>query len=290
MAFPDEIPTVLEGVERALEAALPAERREPGVLHEAMRYTVLGGGKRLRPLLAHAAASAVGVRDDDAVRAVAVSVELVHCYSLVHDDLPCMDDDDLRRGRPTVHRAWDEATAVLVGDALQARAFGVLAEAGVPAATVALLAEAAGSLGMAGGQAMDLAFEHALPDRDELERMFRLKTGALIAAAVRMPATLDENVSSESEAALGDYADAIGLAFQIVDDLLDIEGSTEQLGKPAGSDAEQGKATWPGRFGVEAARARVDELEERAAGALARLPGDTRGLAWLARRLLHRVS
>ena len=276
-------------IDAALEGVLPPSTTPPESLHEAMRYAVFNGGKRIRPLLVSAAAEALD-RMPEAFDACACAVELVHCYSLVHDDLPAMDDDDLRRGRPTLHRAWDEATAILAGDALLTLAFECLAEANAPAPVYGVLAGASGSRGMVGGQVLDMAFEATRPSREALERMFRLKTGALIRAAVEMPAAYDHEPDHPVRGALAEYAESIGLAFQIVDDLLDIEGSTEEIGKPAGSDAAQDKATWPALFGVEPARRFSIELQQRAWSALDRLPGDTSGLRWLGERIVQRRS
>jgi len=288
MSFADRQPALTARVEQVLGTWLPAESEAPEWLHRAMRYAVFNGGKRIRPLLAYAAAEAVGL-PPEAADSPAAAVELVHCYSLVHDDLPAMDDDDLRRGKPTVHRKFDEATAILAGDALLTLAFDGLARSAAPGA-VARLAAAAGSRGMVGGQAMDLAFESTRPDENSLERMFRLKTGALIRAAVEMPVLGSAYQDDDAHAALVEYAEAVGLAFQIVDDLLDIEGTTEQIGKPAGSDLEHEKATWPAVFGVGNARRRAAELTETARAALNRLPGDTDGLRWLGDRILRRTS
>jgi geranylgeranyl pyrophosphate synthase len=256
-------------------------------LHRALRYAALDGGKRIRPLLCFAAAEAVG-RPVEEVDAMAAAVELVHCYSLVHDDLPAMDDDDLRRGKPTVHRAFDEATAILAGDALLTLAFEGLAADGVDVEAIGVLASAAGSRGMVGGQALDLSFESSRPDRDALEAMFARKTGALIRAAVEMPLAGVRARHDPVRLAMIDYAESIGLAFQIVDDLLDIEGSTEEIGKPAGSDEARDKATWPAMVGVEAARADADRLIDRAWAALEGLPGNSEGLRWLGERIVRR--
>lgn len=288
MSFSERQSALAARVEQVLDSWLPADSEAPDSLHRAMRYAVFNGGKRIRPLLAHAAAEALGLPAESA-DAPGAAVELVHCYSLVHDDLPAMDDDDLRRGKPTVHRQFDEATAILAGDALLTLAFEGLARNAAPAAVVRL-AEAAGSRGMAGGQAMDLAFEATRPTEQSLERMFRQKTGALIRAAVELPVFGSDHQDGDAHRALVEYAEAVGLAFQIVDDLLDIEGTTEQIGKPAGSDLEHEKATWPAVFGVEAARQRAAELTATASAALQRLPGDSDGLRWLGDRILRRNS
>jgi len=288
MGFSERANGYIERVESTLDRWLPAESSEPQALHAALRYAVFNGGKRIRPLLSFAAAEAAELPPTQ-VDAMAAAVELIHCYSLVHDDLPAMDDDDLRRGKPTVHKAFDEATAILAGDALLTLAFEGMARDRVPAEAIAGLAAASGSKGMVGGQAMDLAFEATKPTREALERMFRKKTGALIRAAVVMPAA-QRGTEDSSHRALSEYAEAIGLAFQIVDDLLDIEGSTEEIGKPAGSDEAKDKATWPALFGVEAARRHADDLTESAWSALERLPGSTDGLRWLGERIVRRRS
>jgi geranylgeranyl pyrophosphate synthase len=289
MDFCDRADELRQRVDRRLDEWLPDPTTEPESLHRALRYAVFNGGKRMRPLLAYAGAEAAGCSPETA-DAPAAAVELVHCYSLVHDDLPAMDDDDLRRGQPTLHKAFDEATAILAGDALLTLAFGGLAGAGASAAAIGALAEAAGSRGMVGGQVMDLAFEATRPDIDSLERMFARKTGALIRAAVVMPAVAAGDPDPDVVSALEDYATCIGVAFQIVDDLLDVEGTTAEIGKPAGSDAGHDKATWPSLVGVEAARADADRLARRAGAALDRLPGDTAGLRWLGERIVHRRS
>jgi len=288
MDFSDRADDYRARVESTLDQWLPDADTEPQSLHRALRYAVFNGGKRIRPLLTYATAEAVEMTPS-AVDAMAAAVELVHCYSLVHDDLPAMDDDDLRRGQPTVHRAFDEATAILAGDALLTLAFEGLARAGAPAPAIAELAGAAGAAGMVGGQAMDLAFEATRPTRDSLEAMYRRKTGALIRAAAVMPAA-DRAAEDPVRQALIDYSEAIGLAFQIVDDLLDIEGSTEEIGKPAGSDRENDKATWPSLFGIDTAHVHAGELMATARAALEQLPGRTDGLRWLGERIVERKS
>jgi geranylgeranyl pyrophosphate synthase len=250
--------------------ALPAEAVR---LREAMRYAMLTGGKRLRPVLAYAACHACGGDSAD-VDDVACALEFLHTYSLVHDDLPAMDDDALRRGQPTCHIAFDEATAILAGDALQTLAFEVLAAAcpGLDPlrrlTLVTTLAQASGVAGMAGGQALDLAAEGTALDLPALERIHRLKTGRLIRAAVRMGGLVAGADESRLDA-LDEYADAIGLAFQVHDDILDVVGDTATLGKQQGADAVLGKATYPGLLGLEAARALAVSLRERAISALA---------------------
>ena len=270
-------------IETVLESVLPAEDSGPPKLHRAMRYAVLGGGKRVRPLLAFAAGELVNA-DPDVVDAPAAAVELVHAYSLVHDDLPCMDDDTLRRGRPTCHVAFGEAAAVLAGDALQALAFGVVARARLtdPAAACALLATAAGAEGMAGGQAIDLESTGSALAIDALETMHRMKTGALIRAAVRLGAACGRPLAAGEEAGLDAYARAAGLAFQVVDDVLDVEGSAATLGKTAGKDAAQGKPTFVSLLGLRAARERAHALRDEALAALAPFGRSARRLAELA--------
>lgn len=250
-------------VERALDEALPAADRSPRRLHAAMRYAVLSGGKRLRPLLVYAAGAATGASEAE-LDAPAAAVELIHAFSLVHDDLPSMDDDALRRGRPTIHVAFDEACAILTGDALQTLAFGLLADADCASETrivwVRELAAASGAAGMCGGQALDMAATGRSLSLPELENLHALKTGALIRAAVRMGASPGAQVDAMSMDALDAYAAALGLAFQIRDDILDLEGDSAQLGKTAGKDLAQGKSTYPAVIGMDGAKQRLDEL------------------------------
>jgi farnesyl diphosphate synthase len=248
-----------------------------------MRHAVLGGGKRVRPLLAYAAGELAGA-DPDVVDTVAAAVELIHAYSLVHDDLPCMDNDTLRRGQPTCHVAYGEATALLAGDTLQALAFELLARSSVaePAAAVALLAAASGASGMAGGQAQDLDAVGRVLDLDALETMHQRKTGALIRAAVLLGARCGPALDAAGLAALDRYARAAGLAFQVVDDVLDVEGSAASLGKTAGKDAAQGKPTFVSVLGLAAAKARAEQLRQDAQAALAGFGARGRRLAELA--------
>jgi farnesyl diphosphate synthase len=259
--------------EQFVQACLAGEEREPRRLHAAMRYAVLNGGKRVRPLLVYAAGE-FSSAPDTALDPIAAAVELVHAYSLVHDDMPCMDDDVLRRGKPTVHVAFDEATAMLTGDALQAEAFGILARAPVTAETcVALirdLAQASGTAGMCGGQAIDLAAVGRAMSAAELETMHRMKTGALLRASVTMGMTAG-GATARERAALERYADAIGLAFQIVDDLLDAEATSAELGKTAGKDLRQSKPTYVSVLGTEAARRWAERLRTEAHEALSAL-------------------
>ena len=315
-------------VEAALDQALPSAENSPQSLHAAMRHGVLNGGKRMRPLLAYATGTAFGA-DASRLDAAAVAVELIHCYSLVHDDLPAMDDDALRRGQPTVHVAFDEATAILAGDALQTLAFDVLANAPQAAerrvAMLAELARASGAAGMCGGQALDIDATgsakrgqshvfgretstvdvlrpkndsdpfsladlerlHAMDRLFSLERMHALKTGALLRASVRLGA-IAAGADADSRIALDRYADALGLAFQIRDDLLDIEGDAATLGKTAGKDLAQDKATFPALLGIEASRARLAQLSALMQDALAGLGVETAALAALARKVVER--
>ena len=268
-------------VESALERALPAADESPQPLHAAMRYAALGGGKRVRALLAYGAGELADA-DPSAVDHTAVAVELIHAYSLVHDDLPCMDDDVLRRGKPTCHVAYGEAVALLAGDALQTLAFEVLAKATLSQTQIAMLAEAAGSHGMAGGQALDLAHAGDALSLNELERMHALKTGALIHAAVRLGAACGRTLDQAGDEALDRYAAAVGLGFQIVDDVLDVEGTAHSLGKTAGKDAMQGKATYVSLLGLDAAKVRVAELRDEAHTALLAFGAGARRLNELA--------
>jgi len=274
-------------IESQLDASLPSPSDAPRGLHQAMRYAVLGGGKRMRPLLVYASGRVFGA-DENALDAPAMAVELIHAYSLVHDDLPAMDDDALRRGRPTTHIAFDEATAILAGDALQTRAFGLIADAPLPAslrvACPQTLTHASGAAGMCGGQALDIdATGHQQPLQD-LERMHALKTGALIRAAVRMGALCGQAPAADL-ATLDTVASALGLAFQVRDDILDVEASSEQLGKTAGKDEAQAKSTFPALLGMDGAKAHLRTLSEQMFDGLAGYgePADAlRALATLA--------
>ncbi|NMT64025.1 polyprenyl synthetase family protein [Marinobacter orientalis] len=251
-------------IDAELERQLSASGNGSDRLEQAMRYSVLGGGKRIRPALCLAAATAVGQSQDNAV-IPACTLELIHAYSLIHDDLPAMDDDELRRGRATTHIAFDEATAILAGDALQTMAFGLLAEAPgldgqVRLAMITELASASGHRGMVGGQAIDLESVGKSLIIDQLERMHRHKTGALIAASVRMGALTATKVSDDQLAALTLYSQTLGLAFQVQDDLLDIEGDTTVIGKPQGSDLARAKPTYPSLLGTAGARDYLSQL------------------------------
>lgn len=276
-------------IENVLERALVPPVAPLSDLFGAMRYAVLGGGKRVRPLLAYAAGEVAGA-DPAIVDGAAAAVEMIHAYSLVHDDLPAMDNDVLRRGKPTCHVACGEAMALLAGDALQAQAFAVLAAAGLRdgAAACAVLAHASGAPGMAGGQAIDLSHVGRSMSLPALEEMHRLKTGALIRAAVRLGAACGRPLAPAEEAALDDFAGAAGLAFQVVDDVLDVEGSSATLGKTAGKDAAAHKPTYVALLGLAEAKRRANHLVDDAHAALAGFGTSARRLHeiadWIARR------
>lgn len=283
-----------ERLENALERALPPASASPQRLHAAMRHAALDGGKRIRPLLVYAAGTAFGAQAA-ALDAPAAAVELIHVYSLVHDDLPAMDDDALRRGKPTVHVAFDEATAILAGDALQSLAFESLADApfddGTRVALLRELASAAGMRGMCGGQALDIDATGAttanLLSLAELERLHAMKTGALLRASVRLGA-IAAGADASQRQSLDRYADALGLAFQIRDDLLDVESDSATLGKTAGKDAAQAKATFPALLGIAASRERLQALAADMAAALAPFGDRTAALAALGREVIER--
>jgi len=263
--FDDWMKTVQAASEADLSSYLPSANVVPTKLHEAMRYALLGGGKRVRPLLVYAAGALFGA-DSGVLSRAAAAVEMIHAYSLVHDDMPCMDDDELRRGKPTVHVAYDEATALLVGDALQSQAFLVLSEAGdaIPAARLVsmlrLLAHASGSAGMCGGQAIDLDSVGQSLTLEQLEQMHQLKTGALLRASVLLGATAGKELTEAETAALHTYSRAIGLAFQVVDDVLDATADSATLGKTAGKDAADNKPTYVSILGLEPSRALAQQL------------------------------
>jgi len=295
MSFADRIPAYQDRVERALDRWLPAASHEPSRLHQAMRYAVLGGGKRIRPLLCFATGETLGL-DPTRLDGIATAIEIVHAYSLVHDDLPAMDDDDLRRGRPTCHKRFDEATAILAGDALQVLAFEILtrdrelgADAAARLAMVEMLALASGSAGMAGGQAIDLgAVGHQLT-LPELELMHARKTGALIRASVLLPAAAVDLDPARREA-LARYGARVGLAFQIHDDILDEEGETATLGKRSGADRARGKPTFPSILGLEASRTMAHELHLEAVAALGPFGADAEPLRFLSHHVVTRSS
>ncbi|TAN06954.1 MAG: geranyl transferase [Rhodanobacteraceae bacterium] len=292
MSFQDRVAGYVERVEQALAARLPPADRHPASLHAAMRYAALGGGKRIRPLLCYASGEVLGVapeRLDDA----ACALECVHVFSLIHDDLPAMDDDDLRRGKPSTHKAFGVATAILAGDALQTRAFEILAGDGMTDASerlgmVAVLAAATGSCGMTGGQAVDLEAEGRQLSANDLEALDRDKTGKLIRAAVLLPCCAVPGLPAASRAALDHFAECMGLAFQIKDDVLDVEGEQALTGKTHGADAAHGKATYPSLLGMEHAKQRADALYTEALAALERFGAAAGPLRWMARYIVQR--
>jgi farnesyl diphosphate synthase len=257
-------------VEKALEARLPSNNILPQKLHEAMRYSVLNGGKRMRPLLAYCTGKTLGI-DPEKLDGVACAVEFIHVYSLIHDDLPAMDDDDLRRGKPTCHKAYDEATAILAGDGLQALAFEILAHdpeiTAAPEARlkmITMLAKASGSQGMVGGQAIDLESVGRQLNLPELENMHIHKTGALIRASVNLATLAKADVDPNIATKLDHYAKCIGLSFQVKDDILDEESDTTTLGKTQGKDKDNNKPTYPALLGLAGAKQKAQELHEKA--------------------------
>ena len=291
--FPAWSSSIQQRTERVLDEILPAADIAPTRLHEAMRYAVLGGGKRVRALLAHAAGefcNAVPQRID----AAAAAVEFIHAYSLVHDDMPCMDDDDLRRGKPSCHRKYDDATALLVGDALQSLAFQILAQPALHSEPkrqlemLHLLAVASGSRGMAGGQAVDLASVGANLNQAELEYMHIHKTGALIRAAALLGGYSAEYADTKRIQAIDHYAQSIGLAFQVVDDILDAEADTVTLGKTAGKDADSNKSTYVTILGLARAKQLAQELYENALAPLSAYGAEAQLLTQLAAFITQR--
>jgi geranylgeranyl pyrophosphate synthase len=291
----DRVPLYQQRIEGVLARTLEIDDGATPRLLEAMRYSTLAGGKRVRPVLVYATGEALGA-PVELLDSPAAAVELIHVYSLVHDDLPAMDNDDLRRGKPTCHRAFDEATAILVGDALQARAFEVLAHASATLAPSArlemlrVLADAIGTRGMAGGQALDLESVKQTLDLAALERMHRQKTGALIQASVLLGAISAGIQNLPERTALGDFGAEIGLAFQIQDDILDVEGTTQTLGKRAGADADRIKPTYPSVLGLEKARAQALACRDRAIAALTPLGPRFAHLAEFAHFLVSRIN
>lgn len=302
LSFLDWMQQVQNGMETVLDRFLAPVSVVPSRLHEAMRYTSLDGGKRVRPLLVYAAGDVFDTPLPLVERAAA-AVEMIHVYSLVHDDMPCMDDDALRRGKPTVHVKYDEATALLVGDALQAQAFATLsapldvelpqADAALPVRQLAmmnLLAQAAGSVGMCGGQAIDLASVGMTLSLSELEQMHRLKTGALLRAAVLLGAMGGKTLTADESAALDDYARAIGLAFQVVDDILDATADSATLGKTAGKDAADNKPTYVSILGLGESQALAEKLRGNAHQALTPFGDKARRLRELADLIVQRKA
>ena len=294
--MPERIAAYRSRIEAVLDRWLPPVERVPQRLHTALRYCVLAPGKRLRPILVYATGEALGA-PLERLDAPAAAVELIHAYSLVHDDLPAMDDDDLRRGRPTCHRAFDEGTAILAGDALQVLAFRILAgesvqanEASLRTRMIQLLAEASGTDGMAGGQALDLAAVGQQLTVGELENIHRRKTGALIRASVLMGAIAANEVDSHRHPRLDRFAQNLGLAFQIQDDILDVEGDAATLGKATGADRARDKPTFPSIAGMAAAKRRCRELHTQAIDALADFGRGAEHLRWLADFVIERNS
>ncbi len=296
VSFPDRLPAYIARVEQVLDRWLPPAGQKPASLHKAMRYAVLDGGKRLRPTLLYATGETLGLAPDQ-LDAAAAAIEMIHGYSLVHDDLPAMDDDELRRGRPTCHKAFGEATAILAGDALQALAFRVLAWDSAlktpdsrRVSMLRLLADACGSLGMAGGQAIDLDAIGQKLSVDEVEEMHRLKTGALIHASVMLAALAAPETTDSQLQALDAYGQAVGLAFQIQDDILDEEGATDTLGKTQGKDRLHDKPNYPTIAGLPEAKARSRELADSAIHSLAPFGDAADPLRWLANYVVQRNS
>ena len=291
--FEDWGRTVAVDMEHTLEILLPARNSEPRRLHDAMRYATLGGGKRVRPMLAFAAGR-VSAADPERLKIVAAVVEIIHAYSLAHDDLPCMDDDILRRGKPTCHVEFDEATALLAGDALQALAFELMSTTRLADSSETqikmqqLFARACGSHGMAGGQAIDLANVGKQITLPELEFMHILKTGALIRASVLLGAYCGKSLGAQAMQQLDRYGKRVGLAFQVVDDILDCESNTEQLGKTAGKDRDANKPTYVSLMGLTAAKQFAAELLRDALDALAGFGEDAARLRQLAAFIVQR--
>jgi farnesyl diphosphate synthase len=281
-----------ERAETALDSLLDSAQTTPHRLHEAMRYAAQGGGKRIRPLLVYAAGS-LGDAKAQALDAAAVAIECIHAYSLVHDDLPCMDDDDLRRGRPTVHKAFDEATALLVGDALQTRAFEILAnaqcEVDVRLLMISSLAAASGSRGMAGGQAIDLESVGKKLDLAGLKQMHAMKTGALLSCAVELGG-IAAHLNPTQMAQLQKYSTALGLAFQIVDDVLDATADSQTLGKTAGKDAAANKPTYVTLMGLDYAQKQAKDLQEMAIASLTDFGSKADALKDLALLVVNRAK
>lgn len=294
LTFGDWMQATQSQVEGQLDQFLPSADTVPHKLHAAMRYALLGGGKRVRPLLVRAAGELFDADAGTLARA-ACALEMIHVYSLVHDDMPCMDDDALRRGKPTVHVAYDEATALLVGDALQSQAFMLLAEgAAIPPARqmamVRLLAQASGSAGMCGGQAIDLDSVGLALSLQQLEQMHQLKTGALLRAAVVLGALAGKDVTQDELAALDAYARAVGLAFQVVDDVLDATADSATLGKTAGKDAAANKPTYVSILGLEPSKALAEQLRCDAHAALAPFGDKARRLREMADLVVQRKA
>ena len=293
-SFDKRMEGYIDKIDNYLEEILPEKTIPPAKLHEAMHYAVMNGGKRIRPLLVYASGEALQI-DTKQLTPVAAAIEFLHCFSLVHDDLPSMDDDSLRRGQSSVHIAFNEATAILAADALQSLSFHNLAvdpiyqnHNNLSANLIALLAEASGTNGMSGGQALDLAAEGKTLDQSELEHIYRLKTSKLIHACVISAVCVAPPISIEKRQLLERFIDAIGLAFQIKDDILDVEGKTKDIGKPAGSDERKTKATYPNLFGLESSKQRINELLTTGLELLEPFGKPADGLRHLAMMIVHR--
>lgn len=283
MGWQDHHKRLCERVNAKLEQAITALPKQSSPLQEAMAYSLLNGGKRIRPFLVYATGHMLGVAEED-LDIAAMAVECIHSYSLIHDDLPAMDDDDLRRGLPTCHIAFDEATAILAGDALQSLAFDILANHPAPVnqkrlKLVSLLAKAAGYQGMCGGQAMDLQATDQQINQSQLQRIHQHKTGALITCCVEMACALADDIAPEQQASLSRYSQILGLAFQVQDDILDVTSDTEVLGKPQGSDEAQNKSTYPGLLGLSGAQQYLTQLHQEAVQLLDQIPYNTQLLA-----------
>jgi len=281
-------------VESFFDRNLPSKNQAPTTLHGAIRYSAMNGGKRIRPALVYATAETLGL-ELFSVDCIAASIELMHSYSLIHDDLPAMDDDDLRRGKPTCHRAYDEATAILAGDAMQALAFSVLTDTSVPGPDSAIrsqlthqLALAVGSLGMAGGQAMDLAAVDKNISIEALEFIHRQKTGCLIRACIDMTQTCCTALNKNQRSSLLEFGEHLGIAFQIRDDILDVISDTDTLGKPQGSDRDQNKPTYVSILGLEESEKRCDKFYQQAIACLEDFKGESRWLRMLAEHIVCR--
>jgi geranylgeranyl pyrophosphate synthase len=278
-----------------LQAYLPKKGSSPQVLHEAMHYAVMNGGKRIRPLLTYASAEALSI-DPLLMTPGAAAIELLHCFSLVHDDLPSMDDDDLRRGKPSLHKAFNEAIAILAADAMQSLAFHVLAtdsslnqKDDIRASLASLLAEASGTAGMTGGQALDIEAEGKNIDLKDLEHIYHLKTGKLLRACVMAPIFYGD-ISQSKISALESFIKDIGLAFQIQDDIIEAEGNTEQIGKHSGSDKDKDKATFPKIIGLDASKRRVLDLFNQSNDVISIFGEKSEGLSHLAKIIIKRTS
>jgi len=284
----------LPDIENQLKWSLPDSSKTPTRLHQAMRYSALAGGKRLRPLLVFASGISLGAKPEDLIMP-AIATELIHVYSLIHDDLPAMDDDNLRRGKPTCHIAFDEATAILAGDALQTLAFEIMANCSLSSEIetqrvkmISILANASGTSGMGGGQALDLEATGRKLNLEQLSLLHSMKTGALIKASVILGAILAGVTANKILDTLNLFAEKVGLAFQVHDDILDIEGSTEKLGKPQGSDLNQDKATYPALLGIEGAKQEAQKLVDESLQALSTLPYNTSILQSFAKMVITR--